>query len=57
MGIKITNLLNLKSIPFLMLPFTIKYQPKKTNEIIGQDTSIRKLKEFVVNLKIFYFIF
>jgi len=51
MGNKITNLLNLKSIPFLMQPFTIKYQPKKTKEIIGQDTSIRKLKEFVVNFK------
>jgi len=34
-----------------MQPFTIKYQPKKTNEIIGQDTAIRKLKDFVVNFK------
>ena len=34
-----------------MQPFTLKYQPKKTNEIIGQDTAIKKLKEFVVNFK------
>ena len=34
-----------------MQPFTIKYQPKKTNEIIGQDTAIKKLKDFVVNFK------
>ena len=34
-----------------MHPFTIKYQPKKTNEIIGQDNAIKKLKEFVVNFK------
>jgi len=34
-----------------MQPFTIKYQPKKTDEIIGQDTAIRKLKDFVINFK------
>jgi len=34
-----------------MQPFTIKYQPKKTNEIIGQDAAIKKLKDFVVNFK------
>ena len=34
-----------------MRPFTIKYQPRKTNEIIGQDTAIRKLKDFVINFK------
>ncbi|MEK0337652.1 MAG: AAA family ATPase, partial [Nitrosopumilus sp.] len=34
-----------------MQPFTIKYQPKKTNEIIGQDTAIKNLKNFVVNFK------
>ncbi|MCH8329160.1 MAG: AAA family ATPase, partial [Nanoarchaeota archaeon] len=34
-----------------MQPFTIKYQPKKTSEIIGQDTAIKNLKNFVVNFK------
>ena len=34
-----------------MHPFTIKYQPKKTDEIIGQDDSIKKLKDFVINFK------
>ena len=34
-----------------MQPFTIKYQPKRTNEIIGQDNAIKKLKDFVVNFK------
>lgn len=34
-----------------MYPFTIKYQPKKTNEIVGQDDALRKLKGFVVNFK------
>jgi replication factor C large subunit len=34
-----------------MQPFTIKYKPKKTSEIIGQDTAGRKLKNFVVNFK------
>ena len=34
-----------------MQPFTIKYKPKKTDEIIGQDIAIKKLKNFVVNFK------
>ena len=34
-----------------MQPFTIKYQPKKIGEIIGQDTAIKNLKNFVVNFK------
>jgi len=34
-----------------MQPFTIKYRPKKTDEIIGQDTAIKKLKNFVVDFK------
>jgi replication factor C large subunit len=34
-----------------MQPFTIKYQPKKTGEIIGQDEGIKKLKNFVVDFK------
>ena len=34
-----------------MQPFTIKYKPKKTSEIIGQDDAIKKLKNFVVNFK------
>lgn len=34
-----------------MQPFTIKYQPKKTDEIIGQDNGLKKLKDFVVNFK------
>jgi len=34
-----------------MQPFTLKYQPKRTNEIIGQDNAIKKLKDFVVNFK------
>jgi len=38
-------------MPFSMQPFTIKYQPKKTSEIIGQDIAIKKLKDFVVNFK------
>jgi replication factor C large subunit len=38
-------------MPISMQPFTIKYQPKKTNEIMGQDTAIKKLKNFVVDFK------
>ncbi len=34
-----------------MHPFTIKYQPRKTSDIIGQDTALKKLKNFVVNFK------
>ena len=34
-----------------MQPFTIKYQPKKTSEIIGQDIALKKLKDFIVNFK------
>ena len=34
-----------------MHPFTIKYQPKKPSEIIGQDEALRKLRDFVVNFK------
>ena len=34
-----------------MQPFIIKYQPKKTSEIIGQDEAIKKLNNFVVNFK------
>lgn len=34
-----------------MHPFTIKYQPKKTSEVVGQDSAIKKLKDFVVNFK------
>ncbi len=34
-----------------MQPFTIKYQPKKTGDIIGQDSAIKNLKNFVVNFK------
>jgi replication factor C large subunit len=34
-----------------MQPFTIKYQPKTTKEIVGQDTSIKKLKEFINDFK------
>jgi replication factor C large subunit len=34
-----------------MQPFTIKYKPKKTSEIIGQDDAVKKLKTFVVNFK------
>ena len=34
-----------------MHPFTIKYQPKKTSEIIGQDAALKKLKDFVINFK------
>ena len=34
-----------------MHPFTLKYQPKKISEIIGQDDAIKKLKNFVVNFK------
>ena len=38
-------------MPFTMQPFTIKYQPKKTNEIIEQDTALKKLKNYYVNFK------
>ena len=34
-----------------MQPFTIKYRPKKIDDIIGQDKAIKKLKDFVVNFK------
>ena len=34
-----------------MQPFAIKYRPRKTSEIIGQDAAIKKLKDFVVNFK------
>ena len=34
-----------------MQPFTFKYRPKTTKEIIGQDEAIKKLKDFVVNFK------
>ena len=34
-----------------MQPFIIKYKPKKTSEIIGQDVALKKLKNFVVNFK------
>lgn len=34
-----------------MHPFTIKYQPKNTEDIIGQDTAVKKLKSFVAGFK------
>lgn len=34
-----------------MHPFTFKYQPKTSKEIIGQNEAIKKLKDFVVNFK------
>jgi len=34
-----------------MQPFTIKYKPKKLNEIVDQDKAIKKLKDFVINYK------
>ena len=34
-----------------MHPFTFKYQPKAAKEIIGQDSGIKKLRDFVVNFK------
>ncbi|MBI2208655.1 replication factor C large subunit [Candidatus Woesearchaeota archaeon] len=34
-----------------MQPFTFKYQPKTSMEIIGQNEAIKKLKGFVVNFK------
>ena len=34
-----------------MHPFTFKYQPKTAKEIIGQDSGIKKLRDFVVNFK------
>lgn len=34
-----------------MNPFTFKYQPKTTKEIIGQNEAIKKLKDFVINFK------
>ena len=48
---KTTKLIKLKILLLDMQPFIIKYQPKKTNEIIGQDVAIKKLKNFVVNFK------
>ncbi|MBL7055641.1 replication factor C large subunit [Candidatus Woesearchaeota archaeon] len=32
-----------------MQPFTIKYRPKTTKDVLGQDESIKKLKNFVVD--------
>ena len=40
-----------QNISIYMQPFIIKYQPKKPNEIIGPDITIKKLKDFVVNFK------
>ena len=34
-----------------MEPFTFKYRPKTTKEIIGQNEAVKKLKDFVVNFK------
>ena len=34
-----------------MQPLTIKYQPKTSKEIIGQDLAVKKLKDFVINFK------
>ena len=34
-----------------MHPLTIKYKPKLTKDIVGQDSGIKKLKDFVVNFK------
>ena len=50
-SIKTIKLIKIGTLPFLMQPFTIKYRPKKTDEIIGQDTAIKKLKNFVVDFK------
>ncbi|MAH32861.1 hypothetical protein CL615_00540 [archaeon] len=34
-----------------MHPFTLKYKPVKTNEIIGQEIAIKKLKKFISDYK------
>ncbi|MBI2134365.1 replication factor C large subunit [Candidatus Woesearchaeota archaeon] len=34
-----------------MHPFTFKYQPKTSKEIIGQESAIKKLRDFVINFK------
>ncbi len=34
-----------------MHPLTIKYQPKTTKEIVGQDLPLKKLRNFVLNFK------
>jgi replication factor C large subunit len=34
-----------------MLPFTIKHQPKKLSEVIGQDSSLSSIKNYVLNYK------
>ena len=34
-----------------MHPFTFKYRPKTAKEIIGQESAIKKLRDFVVNFK------
>ena len=34
-----------------MLPYTIKYQPKNSQEIIGQDEAVKTLKDFITNYK------
>lgn len=34
-----------------MHPYIIKYLPKKTSEIVGQDIALKKLKDFVINFK------
>jgi replication factor C large subunit len=49
--VKTTNLIKSEIMLFSMQPFTIKYQPKMTSGIIGQNTAIKKLKDFVINFK------
>ncbi len=34
-----------------MHPYTKKFQPEKISDIIGQDTSVKDLKDFIVNFK------
>lgn len=34
-----------------MLPLTIKYQPRKTKDIVGQDSAVKKLFDFAENFR------
>ena len=34
-----------------MVPFTFKYMPKNSAEIVGQEKALAELKEFIINYK------
>lgn len=38
-------------ICYLMHPYTKKFQPEKVSDIVGQDTAVKELKDFIVDFK------